>query len=138
LPDINVWIALVSDRHVHHDAAINWFDRIGAGEAAFCRITQMGFLRLLTNRHVMGADMVTQKEAWLVYQKLSKDSRVFFLPEPLTIEDEWRRLTQSVVASNHTWTDAYLAVFASLRNLKIISFDGGFEKITGINATILA
>jgi toxin-antitoxin system PIN domain toxin len=138
LPDINVWIALVSDRHVHHDAAISWFDRIGAGEAAFCRITQMGFLRLITNRHVMGTDTVTQKEAWLVYQKLSKDSRVFFLPEPSTIEDEWWRLTQGVSASTNTWTDAYLAAFVSLRNLKIISFDSDFEKITGINATILA
>jgi len=138
LPDISVWIALAADRHVHHETAKNWFDRIGDREAAFCRITQMGFLRLITNRHVMGADIVAQKEAWLVYQKFSGDSRILFLPEPSTIEETWRRLTQGASASTNTWTDAYLAAFASLQNLKIISFDGGFEKIAGIKATILA
>ena len=86
----------------------------------------------------MGADVVTQKEAWLVYQKLSLDSRVFFLPEPLAIEESWRRLTQGVSGSTNTWTDAYLAALASLQNLKIVSFDSDFEKIAGIKATILA
>jgi toxin-antitoxin system PIN domain toxin len=137
LPDINVWIALASDRHVHHETAKNWFAGIEVGESAFCRITQMGFLRLITNRHVMGADVVTQKEAWQVYQKLSKDQRVTFLHEPSGIEDEWRRLTQSGSASTNTWTDAYLAAFASIRNLKVVSFDDGFEKLPGTDATIL-
>jgi len=93
LPDINVWIALASDRHVHHEEAKKWFAEIEPGGAAFCRVTQMGCLRLITNRHVMGADVVTQKEAWQVYQNLSKDQRVTFLHEPSGIEDGWRRLT---------------------------------------------
>jgi len=87
----------------------------------------MGFLRLITNRHVMGADVVTQKEAWQVYQNLSKDQRVTFLHEPSGIEDEWRRLTQSGSSSTNTWTDAYLAAFASIRSLKIVSFDSGMR-----------
>jgi len=137
LPDINVWIALASDRHIHHETAKRWFGEIEAGGAAFCRVTQMGFLRLITNRHVMVADVVAQKEAWQVYQKLSKDQRVTFLQEPSGIEDEWRRLTQSSSASTNTWTDAYLAAFASIRSLKIVSFDGGFKKLLGTNAIIL-
>jgi toxin-antitoxin system PIN domain toxin len=137
LPDINVWIALVSDRHVHHEAAKNWFAKIEPASAAFCRVTQMGFLRLITNRHVMGADVVTQKEAWQVYQKLSRDQRVTFLHEPSGIEDEWQRLTQSGSASTNTWTDAYLAAFALIRGLKVVSFDGGFEKLIGASAIIL-
>jgi toxin-antitoxin system PIN domain toxin len=137
LPDINVWIALASDRHVHHDAAKNWFAEIDSGEAAFCRVTQMGFLRLITNRHVMGTDVVTQKEAWQVYQKLSRDQRVTFLLEPPGIEYEWRRLTQSGSASTNTWPDAYLAAFAGRRSLKIVSFDSGFEKLPGADAIIL-
>jgi toxin-antitoxin system PIN domain toxin len=137
LPDINVWIALASDRHVHHEAAKAWFAEIEPDGAAFCRITQMGFLRLITNRHVMGADVVTQKEAWQVYKKLSRDQRVTFLHEPPGIEDEWQRLTQSGSASTNTWTDAYLAAFASIRSLKVVSFDGGFEKLIGANAVIL-
>ena len=82
----------------------------------------------------MGADVVTQKEAWQVYQKLSRDQRVAFLPEPSGIEDEWQRLTQSGSSSTNTWTDAYLAAFAALRNLQIVSFDGGMR---GAGVTVL-
>jgi hypothetical protein len=127
LPDINVWIALASDRHVHHETAKKWFAEIEPGGAAFCRITQLGFLRLITNRHVMGADVVTQKEAWQVYQNLSKDQRVTFLPEPSGIEEGWRRLTQSGTAATNTWTDAYLCAFAAIRNLQIVTFDSGMH-----------
>jgi len=134
LPDINVWIALASDRHVHHELAKKWFAEIEPGGVAFCRVTQMGFLRLITNRHVMGADVVTQKEAWQVYQNLSKDQRVTFLHEPSGIEEGWRRLTQGGTAATNTWTDAYLCAFASIRNLQIVSFDSG---IRGTDATIL-
>jgi toxin-antitoxin system PIN domain toxin len=137
LPDINVWVALASDRHVHHGAAKNWFDGITPREAAFCRITQMGFLRLVTNRHVMGADVVAQREAWRIYQELSRDGRVVFFHEPSGIESEWRRLTQSNSASTNSWNDAYLAAFASIRDLKVVSFDRGFARLSGASAIIL-
>lgn len=137
MPDINVWIALAYERHVHHDAAKDWFDGVESGGSAFCRVTQMGFLRLITNRHVMGAEVVTQKDAWQVYQKLSRDQRVTFLGEPPNTEEEWRRLTQGASASTNTWTDAYLAAFASVRGLKVISLDGGFKKMLGVNAVLL-
>jgi len=45
LPDINVWVALASDRHFHHGLARDWFATVGETGAAFCRVTQMGFLR---------------------------------------------------------------------------------------------
>jgi predicted nucleic acid-binding protein len=53
LPDVNVWIALAAERHIHHLPARQWFNAIGDERLAFCRITQLGFLRLLTNKHVM-------------------------------------------------------------------------------------
>jgi toxin-antitoxin system PIN domain toxin len=137
LPDINVWIALVSDRHVHHGAAVNWFDAVEFGGAAFCRVTQMGFLRLITNRHVMGEDAVTPKRAWQVYQTLVRDSRAAFLSEPSDLETAWRRMTQGGAMSSNTWTDAYLAAFASLRGLQIVTFDRGFQKLSGAETIIL-
>lgn len=36
LPDVNVWIALVSDRHEHHAIARSWFDSV-IGPVLFCR-----------------------------------------------------------------------------------------------------
>jgi predicted nucleic acid-binding protein len=62
---------------------------------------------------------------------------VAFLDELAGIEDEWRRLTQGASSSTNTWTDAYLAAFAVIRGLKIVSFDGGFKKLPGENTLIL-
>jgi predicted nucleic acid-binding protein len=53
LIDANVWLALASERHEHDAAARNWFMSLGEGEAAFCRITQMTLLRLLTSPAVI-------------------------------------------------------------------------------------
>jgi len=47
----------MSLRHVHNRAAMRWLEATGDIQLVFCRISQMGLLRLLTNRHVMGADV---------------------------------------------------------------------------------
>lgn len=97
----------------------------------------MGFLRLIANRHVMGADVVAQKDAWRIYQEMSRDGRVVFFPEPSGIENEWRKLTQGNSTSTYNWTDAYLAAFASIRGLKVVSFDRDFARLSGTGAIIL-
>ena len=52
-PDINVWIALIVAEHIHHPGATDWYSRTEGNTLVFSRITQMGFLRLLTNEHVV-------------------------------------------------------------------------------------
>jgi hypothetical protein len=42
LPDINVWLALTFDSHVHHPAAKVWFDALADEHCFFCRMTQQG------------------------------------------------------------------------------------------------
>src|SRR6266542_3272954 len=91
LPDVNVWIAAVSDRHEHHAAARQWFDSSSA-PICFCRVTQMAFLRLLTNPKVMGEDILGPAEAIVVYLQLRADERVRFEPEPPNIENAWLSL----------------------------------------------
>ena len=137
LPDINVWVALASDRHVHHGRATDWFTTGHEASTAFCRVTQMGFLRLLTNSHVMGDDVLNQRQAWGVYKQLTNDPRVVFALEPPDIEPLWKKLTQSAFAATGLWTDAYIAALALLHNFHVVSFDRGFRKIAGLDSTIL-
>ena len=137
LPDINVWVALASDRHVHHPVARDWFAAIGEAGAALCRITQMGLLRLLTNSRVMGDDVLNQHQAWRVYEQLARDQRVVFALEPPAIEPVWKKLTQSTFPVTGRWTDAYLAAFALLHDFRVVSFDQGFKKIARLDSTIL-
>ena len=58
-PDINVWMALTYEGHVHHAVARDWFEGVSsASRLFFSRFTQLGPLRLLTAEAVMGRDEV--------------------------------------------------------------------------------
>ncbi|MGA2073861.1 MAG: TA system VapC family ribonuclease toxin [Terriglobia bacterium] len=137
LPDINVWVALAAERHVHHGLARDWFTAGSTAGIAFCRVTQMGFLRLVTNSRVMGEDVLNQRQAWGVYGELARDPRVIFALEPPEIEPVWKKLTQSAFAATGLWTDAYIAALALIDNFRVVSFDKGFSKIPGLDLTIL-
>jgi len=128
-PDINVWIALTMERHVHHIRARKWFDSIGgSGRLFFCRITQMGLLRLLTLEAVMGQnEVMAQAEAWKTYDRWLQDERIGFLEEPPEIETVFRELTQSRQASPKDWADSYLAAFALAAQLTVVTFDQAFS-----------
>jgi predicted nucleic acid-binding protein len=79
-PDINVWVALAYRGHQHHPVASSWFERLKSGTAGFCRLTQLGFLRLLTHPVVMRDEVMTQLEAWKAYDLLSEQLACGFLP----------------------------------------------------------
>jgi toxin-antitoxin system PIN domain toxin len=92
LPDVNVWLALTFDSHIHHPAAKSWFDGLSNDAVCcFCRLTQQGFLPLATNRSVFGNDAVTRPEAWQKYDLFLSDPRVSFAEEPAQIETHWRK-----------------------------------------------
>jgi len=128
-PDINVWVALTYERHVHHITAQNWFERLApSARLFFCRLTQLGLLRLLSAPTVMGPDHAkSQQEAWKTYDAWLEDERVEFLHEPAGLETEFRALTQSPQASPKDWADSYLAAFAHVSRLTLVTFDRAFQ-----------
>ncbi|HEU4982117.1 MAG TPA: TA system VapC family ribonuclease toxin [Acidobacteriaceae bacterium] len=129
MSDVNVWIALTSDQHVHHRAAKRWIEKLEADKLAFCRITELGFLRLLTNRHVMGNGTLTPAQAWNIYDALRADPRVVFSPEPPAFSGHWREAGNLISGGPNAWTDAYLAAFASCEQMTVATFDRRFKAI---------
>src|SRR5262249_9492057 len=127
-PDINVWVALSYERHIHHTAARNWFDTLEpTARLFFCRFTQLGLLRLLSATAVMGVDQAkTQQQAWEAYDVWLEDERIELLDEPASLEEYFRRLTKSALPSPKDWADSYLAAFAQASRLTIVTFDRGF------------
>ena len=123
LPDVNVWLALASRRHVHAPTCGSWLNSISSGEVVFCRVTQMGLLRLLTNESVMGNDVLSSRDAWRIYRTILADERIQFAPEPFTLEQEWRRLTAQERPMPKIWTDAYLAAFARAGGMQLVTLD---------------
>jgi toxin-antitoxin system PIN domain toxin len=138
LPDVNVWVALTSDRHVHHVVAKEWFQNLESEQVAFCRITELSLLRLLTNHHVMGEDVLQPRLAWQVYDELRADPRVVFLPERAGFSEYWRRTGDLISGGPNAWTDSYLAAFASHTECTVVTFDRRFKAISNCGVLTLS
>jgi uncharacterized protein len=121
-PDVNVWLALASEEHTHRNEALGWW-RSYDGQIAFCRITQMGLLRLLTTAAVMNDRPLSMKEAWTAYDAFLGDERVEFLIEPTAVDRAFRGLSSSAHASPKLWTDAYLTALAAECGGSVVTFD---------------
>jgi toxin-antitoxin system PIN domain toxin len=137
LPDVNVWIALTSARHVHQPIANEWLRDLAEDRVAFCRISELGFLRLLTNAHVMANDVLTPVEAWGVYDEWRADDRVVFLRERADFSEEWRRLGNQLTGGPNVWTDGYLATFARNANATIVTLDRRFAPVGDVAIKVL-
>jgi toxin-antitoxin system PIN domain toxin len=129
LADVNVWVALTSDKHVHHLTAKNWLQSLETEQIAFCRITQLGFLRLLTNSHVMNEDVLDPIHAWRVYDELCADPQVIYLPEQAGFNEHWRQIGDQMVGGSNAWTDAYLGAFAEHEDATVVTFDRRFKAV---------
>ena len=138
LPDINFWLALAFRSHSHHASAQTWMESAEADSCSFCRVTQMGFLRLATNRKVFPLDALSMSAAWELYEEVLSDYRVVFADEPTELEATWRTLTQRQSFSPNIWSDAYLAAFAHTAGLELITFDKGFTQYKNLSCTILS
>ena len=128
-PDINVWLALTYDGHAQHAIARAWFERVEPSACFFfCRFTQLGLLRLLTSKVVMGLDSVrSQRQAWKAYDQWLADERIEMLGEPDDLETRFRDLTRSGQPATKDWADSYLAAFAVSARLTIVTFDLGLR-----------
>ena len=139
-PDVNVWLALTHSRHVHHGVAALWFASAGDSSLFFCRFTQLGLLRLLTNPQVMGEETMTQRGAWAAYHRWFEDGRVAFMHEPAAADFEHMFQTASLRERPATilWADAYLAAFARIAGLSLVTFDRRFPKLAGLEVELLS
>lgn len=76
----------------------------------------------------MGEHVLSQSEAWVVYDRWIKDDRVELQEEPFDLEHRFRALTRSRQASPKAWGDAYIAAFAQASQLTLVTFDRAFRR----------
>jgi uncharacterized protein len=121
---VNVWLALAHEIHPHHGLALEWGESLEDDAVlAFCRFTQLGLLRLLTNQSAMGADVLTQAKAWAVYDAFLKTAGARLLEEPRGIDRLFRQNTSRNEASTKQWADGYLAAFSMAAGIRLVTFD---------------
>lgn len=122
-PDVNVWLAVILEDHVHRPLAKAWL--LGEkSRIAFTRFTQVSVLRLLTTRAAMNGRPLSMDEAWQAYEQLFQDdARMAFMPEPSGVEARFREYAAGRTASPKIWADAWLLAFAEAAEGTVVTFD---------------
>jgi len=137
LVDVNVWVALLVPRHVHHERANRWFASLAPAESGICRVVQLALIRLLGNLSVMGGDALSAFDAWRIVGQLMEDERVDFIQESPGIEAILPDFFRYQVPTGKLVGDAYLAALAMAAGRRMVTTDRGFRQFRGLEVDIL-
>lgn len=139
LCDVNVLVSLVHDAHEHSPVANAWLASIDRRRCVHvCRITQLGFLRLITSRRIFASYALQPGRAWAAFETLMSDERFAYSEEPKGLEPVFRELSASLQPGASVGTDVYLAAFAQTGRLELVSFDTGFRRFPDLRLRVLA
>jgi toxin-antitoxin system PIN domain toxin len=127
LLDVNVWLALVDENHVHHENARTYWCEQSSGEIAFCRVTALAFLRLSTHPKILSRPLSTE-ESWDIYQRYRDEARVGFILDSPQVDQWFMEYSIQSDFIHALWTECYLAALARFRNCRIVSFDQHFHR----------
>jgi uncharacterized protein len=125
-PDLNVWLALSVADHSHSADSWSWIKHLPPdAKLLFSRYTQIGLLRLLTNRSVMGQQVLILRKAWRVYDAWLEDPRVEFYPEPRSVDTSFRHFTEPFAAqpASKSVGDCWLLACAKEIGATLATFD---------------
>ncbi len=123
LLDLNVFIALAWPAHEHHVPARNWFLNRRRSKWATCPITQLGFVRLLSNP-AFSPDALPVREALELLVKNVNESSHEFWPDVLSIPRALKPL-MGQVEGYRQFTDAYLLSLAVRHQARLATLDRG-------------
>jgi predicted nucleic acid-binding protein len=103
---------------------------LAAGDLLFCRSTEMGLLRLITQQKVMNLysrQALTNAEASSFLAQVYQDPAVGGVDEPSTTRSLWLKTASTQWASPNVWIDGYLAALAISLGAEMVTFDQGFK-----------
>ena len=126
LLDVNVLLALLDQRHTHHNVAEQWFNQRGL-QWALCPLTEAGVLRFFTRPKTGGMSM---EEVTAMMTGLKQESGYHYQ----AIQVDWQTLTKPFATRLHGHnqiTDAYLLGLAMRQGLILTTFDKAILHLAG-------
>jgi len=79
----------------------------------------------------MKSEVLTQSQAWQVYDRWLDDGRIAFLDEPSNLELIFRSESGSRRHAAKEWADSYLIAFAQAAGFQFVTFDRALHQKAG-------
>lgn len=133
LVDTNVWVPLSVPAHPHHLRARHYWEQEAGAEQAFCRVTSLALLRLLSDERVFRDNALDSEGTWHVLRRWLSTPGVFYLEEPSGLDELLSHWSTELDVRGPGWTDAYLAALAIASGTRLVSFDSDFARYPGLS-----
>ena len=127
LLDLNILTALLWPAHEHHEAAHSWFSARGHARWATCALTQLGFVRIVSNP-AFSRDALSPIHALALLADNLTHANHEFWPESLPVPTAVKTVAAGLQGYRQLH-DAYLLVLAHRRKSVFATFDRGVRTI---------
>jgi hypothetical protein len=134
LLDLNVLTALLWPAHEHHEAAHRWFRARQPAAWATTPLTQLGFVRLVSNPAFSRDALSPAGAVALLAQNLTTPSHRFWtdgLQVPTAL-----RGREAALQGHQQFTDAYLLALALRHAAMVATFDRGLRGLAASSAAV--
>jgi toxin-antitoxin system PIN domain toxin len=121
LLDVNVLIALIDDRHIHHGIAHRWFGTAGRKEFATCPFTQNAVLRILSGPGYSNSFGTPAVISEMLSQFCALPGHAFW-PDDISLLDS-AEIERSRLLHSGQVSDTYLLALASTHGGQLATFD---------------
>ncbi len=127
LLDVNVLVALAWPNHIHHEAALKWFERNQPEGWATCPVTQSGFVRVSSNRQII-PEAKSPGESILLLRRMTEVGSHFFWSDDTSLLDSDFISAQRIIGHRQV-TDAHLVALTLRQQGRLATFDKGVAQV---------
>lgn len=121
LLDVNVLIALIDPAHVQHDAAHDWFSRVGRKGFATCPLTENGLIRIVGHPKYPNSPGPPGAVLPALAALRGMEGHRFW-PDKISIADD-RLFATQLLSSHSRVTDSYLLALAHAHRGRLATMD---------------
>lgn len=129
LLDLNVLTALLWPTHEHHSAAHRWFGKRKNAGWATCALTQLGFVRIVSNPAFSRDALSPAAAIALLAENLAHPAQEYW-PDTLQVPPALDGV-KAKLQGYRQLTDAYLLTLAREHGGVLATFDGGLRTLAG-------
>ena len=127
LLDVNLLVSLAWPNHVHHQVALEWFQRNHAEGWATCPLTESGFVRVSSNVAIVPAAR-TPREAILLLRRIVALPHHEFWHDDVSLATS-ATLAQIPLVGHRQVTDAHLLALTLHRRGRLATLDGKIRSL---------